>query len=64
MRYPILEKSLQDDSVKADCARYCDVSEFEIGKIANGQSLPSVPTLKKIAAFLRLSIDYLVSEEK
>lgn len=63
MRYPILENHLKQYGIKAECARYCDVSESQIGRIAKGESLPSLPLIRKISKFLGVSIDQLLRDE-
>lgn len=64
MRYPNLEQCLNAyRGVKAEVARDCNVSETQIGRIAKGESLPSLPLIKSIAKSLGKSIDFLLSIE-
>ena len=64
MRYPNLETSLNGAyGSKADLARFCKVSESQIGRIGRGESLPSIPLLKKIAKYHSVSIDFLLKVE-
>ena len=64
MRYPNLENYLNGyRGLKADVARECGVSQVQIGRIAKGESLPSLSLMKKIAKSLGKSIDFLLSEE-
>ena len=65
MRYPNLENYLNDyRGVKAQVARDCGVSQAQIGRIAKGDSLPSLALMKGIAKSLGHSIDFLLSIEK
>ena len=65
MRYPNLENSLNGfHGKKADVARYCNVSQAQIGRIAKGESLPSLPLMKSIAKAVGASIDFLLSVEE
>ena len=64
MRYRNLEHALNGyHGKKADVARDCNVSQAQIGRIAKGESLPSLPLMKAIAKSLGTSIDFLLKEE-
>ena len=64
MRYPNLETHLNSyRGLKADVARDCGVSQVQIGRIAKGESLPSLPLIKAIAKSLNVSIDFLLKVE-
>ena len=64
-RYTNLENYLNSyRGIKADVARDCDVSQAQIGRIAKGESLPSLPLMRAIAKSLGHSIDFLLSIEK
>ena len=65
MRYPNLEYHLNGyRGIKANVARDCGVSQAQIGRIAKGESLPSLSLMKGIAKSLGLSIDFLLEIEK
>ena len=65
MRYPNLEYHLNGyHGKKAEVARNCGVSQAQIGRIAKGESLPSLPLIKAIAKSLGHSIDFLLKIEK
>lgn len=64
MRYPNLEYQLNRyRGIKADVAKECGVSQSQIGRIAKGESLPSLTLMKKIAKSLNKSIDFLLDIE-
>ena len=63
IRYPVLEDALRPYGMKAEVARFSGVSESQIGRIAKGESLPSLPLIRKISKCLGISIDALLRDE-
>ena len=64
-RYTNLENYLNSyRGIKADVARDCGVSQAQIGRIAKGESLPSLPLMIAISKSIGLSIDFLLENEK
>lgn len=64
MRYPNLEAAFRRRGMKADIARAIGASESHIGRIARGESLPSLPLMKAIAKAMNQSIDFLLAIEE
>lgn len=58
---PVLRKLIDDEGVKrAELAKYLGVSDAAIGQYYNGETLPTMEKLMKLADFFQVSTDYLL----
>ena len=58
---PVLRKLIDDEGVKrAELAKYLGVSDAAIGQYYNGETLPTMEKLIKLADFFQVSTDYLL----